>query len=335
MSDDIAPTTEQAQELPQKFDNFEDAMKALSDDAYEAVEEAVDTTEEHQPEDADEEDIDEEESEQDEPLDDESDSEDGDDAEEDIHTIDYDPSVRVTLDDGTESTLEDLVRGNLRQSDYTRKTEALAEERREFEDSKSAMQTQSEEIQRTYNGLVEFLQGIMPPEPSLELLGQDQSEYLRQQAIRKQFTDELSDVLQRQTQASTQIQSMEQAELEQLRSTEQKKLLDVMPMLSDEMRLASFNEGVTKTAQEFGFSEAEISAVFDHRLLHLVHMAGVGKRSIENGKNARRRIESKTATPAEKQPSKTAARRMSANGKAMRKLSQSGSIEDAMLIDFN
>ena len=176
----------------------------------------------------------------------------------------------------------------------------------------------------------------MPPEPSLELLGHNQGEYLRQQAIRKSFTDELSAVLNNQANASNQTAAINQADAQMLRKAEDKKLVEVMPTLVDEMRMASFKEGVQKTALSFGFTEQEIGAVVDHRLLHLVHLAGVGKRSIENSKNARRRIERKAATPAEAKPvTKNAPRKTSNNGKAMRRLSQSGSIEDAMMVDFS
>ena len=328
--------------MPETFNSLEDAMKALSATPNpEAVEESEDTTEQHQPEDVEDETVEEEAGEEadeeEELLDDdseESDDADGDDVEEDTSTINYEPNVRVTLEDGTESTLEDLVKGNLRQSDYTRKTEALAEERRELEETKTTMSARNEEIQRTYNGLVEFLQGIMPPEPSLELLGRDQAEYLRQQAIRKSFTEELSVVLNKQGEAQTQANQLVEADIDAVRKAEAKKLVDAMPMLSDEMRMANFREGVVKTAQDFGFSEQEINGVVDHRLLQLVHLAGIGKRSIENAKSAKKRIERKAQTPVEKKPAAKPPRKVSGNGKAMRKLSQSGSIEDAMLVDF-
>ena len=336
MSDTIATNeTEQAQaetSQPDRYDTLEAAMQAIGDDSLEDVtEEAEDTPPEDQPEDV-EEDA-EEEAEEDE-SEEESDV-DGDDQEGDIEALEYDPDVVVTLEDGTESTLEELVNGNLRQADYTRKTEALAEERRSVEEFKASAQTQSEEINRTYQGLVEFLQGIMPPEPSLDLLGHDQSEYLRQQAIRKSFTEELSSVLSRQQDAQAISHQMSQTEMDHIRADEQKKLVKAMPMLADEMKLASFKEGVVKTAVDLGFSEVEIGNAVDHRLLRLVHLAGIGKKSLENGENARRRIKRKAATPAAKAPaSKAATRSVSNNGKAMRKLSQSGSITDAMNIDF-
>jgi len=343
MNETVSPDAnlEQAAQMPDRFSSLDDAVKALENQERDQADEAYyDATDEDQPEEAREAELENDGADEEVQADGAEESEDGeeqdgDDTFEDIGPIEYDPSLRLTLEDGTESTFEDLVKGNLRQADYTRKTEALAEDRREVESIKESIRSQSEELNRTYAGLVEFLQGIMPPEPPLELLGQDQGEYLRQQAIRKSFTDELSAVLNNQAMASSQIDAFGQAEAQTLRAAETKKLIEAMPMLGDDMKMASFKEGVQNTAMSFGFSEQEISAVFDHRLLHLVHMAGIGKRSLENGKNARRRIERKTATPAMTKPaSKAAKRTVSNNGKAMRRLSQSGSIEDAMMVDF-
>ncbi len=175
MSDTIATNeTEQAPvetSQPDRYDTLEAAMDALGTQEDEQdVQEAEDITPEDQPEDEEETEEETEAEEGEEETEEEIDV-DGDDTDGDIEVLNYDPSVVVTLEDGTESTLEELVSGNLRQADYTRKTEAIAEERRALEDIKASAQNQSEEINRTYEGLVEFLQGIMPPEPSLDLLG--------------------------------------------------------------------------------------------------------------------------------------------------------------------
>ena len=324
------------------FGSLEDAMSALS--AMEAPQEdeadELDITETDQPEDAsldteteaDEDDSDAVQEEAEEEVDPEA--EPGDDPDEDIEPLSYDPTRKITLEDGTEATLEELVNGNLRQADYTRKTEAVAEERREVQEIRAATDARAEEITRTYDGLVEFLKGILPPEPSLELLGQDQQEYLRQQAIRKSFTDELNTVLSKQAQAQSMMHQENGAELERMRTAEAKKLVEAMPMLADPMKMGQFTDNVKKTAIELGFSEAEIGATVDHRLLRLVHLAGIGKRSLENQENARRRIKAKSATPAAKKPQAATPAPNQKNAKAMRRLSKTGSIQDAMQIDF-
>ena len=315
------------------YGTLEDAMQALTahnteNDDLEAPEDNG-ITDPDQPDDDD--DTAEDNSEQE---DGEAEPDEGDDLDEDITPLAFDPTRKITLEDGTEATLEELVNGNLRQADYTRKTEAVAEERREVQEIRAATDARAEEITRTYDGLVEFLKGILPPEPSLELLGQDQQEYLRQQAIRKSFTDELNTVLSKQAQAQSMMHQENGAELERMRTAEAKKLVEAMPMLADPMKMGQFTDNVKKTAIELGFSEAEIGATVDHRLLRLVHLAGIGKRSLENQENARRRIKAKSATPAAKKPQAATPAPNQKNAKAMRRLSKTGSIQDAMQIDF-
>jgi hypothetical protein len=341
MSEDKA-TPEQAevsQAEDRTYGSLEEAMGALDvmDDDGE-IDAGNDTTEADQPDpDTETEETDDglQEDEAEEEVTEDEEEEPGDDEAEDIAPLDYDPSRKVTLEDGTEATLEELVNGNLRQADYTRKTEALAEERREIQAIREQSNARAEEITQTYDGLVEFLQGIIPPEPSLELLGHDQQEYLRQQAIRKSFTDELSTVLQQQTEAKARAAQVDPGEIERIRKAEANKLVEVMPMLSDPMKMDQFTDNVKKTAIDLGFTADEIGSTLDHRLLRLVHLAGIGKRSLENQENARRRIKEKSATPATKKPAASpspTARQQ--NKKAMRRLAQTGSIQDAMAIDF-
>ena len=321
------------------YGSLEDAMQALGQAEETVSEDEGDTTEANQPDETDpdiesEEDSDElQEEEAAQEIDEEV--EDGDDKPEDIEPLSYEPERVVTLEDGTEATLEELVNGNLRQADYTRKTEALAEERRALDQIKTESAVKGEEINRTYEGLISFLEGILPPEPSIELLGQDQAEYLRQQAIRKSFTEELSTVLQHQASAQEQMRNMQMQESQQRRGDEEKKLIESMPLLQDPMKLDQFKENAGKTAIDLGFSAEEFAEVVDHRVLRLVHLAGIGKRSLENGENARRRIKQKTATPTGKKPVRSSQPAATSNSKkAMRRLSKTGSIQDAMNIDF-
>lgn len=174
------PTPEQA-ETPiqenQSYGTLEDAMEALDGVELGNINQSgEDTTEPDQLETEAETEDETDELEEEETS--EEVEEEGEDQDEDIEPLDYDPTRKVTLEDGTEASLEELVNGNLRQADYTRKTEALAEERRALDNVKAEVTVKSEEINRTYEGLIEFLQGIVPPEPSLELLGVDQLSWL-------------------------------------------------------------------------------------------------------------------------------------------------------------
>ena len=64
-------------------------------------------------------------------LDEQYEDDDEDDLEE-VSVVELDIDTPVTLQDGTQVTLAELKAGQLRQSDYTKKTQALAEERKSF-----------------------------------------------------------------------------------------------------------------------------------------------------------------------------------------------------------
>lgn len=59
-----------------------------------------------------------------------------------VPASEYIASQQVTLSDGTQTTLDDLRAGYMRQGDYTQKTQALAEERRQVESQLEYLQQQ-------------------------------------------------------------------------------------------------------------------------------------------------------------------------------------------------
>ena len=117
---------------------------------------------------------------------------------------------------------------------------------------------------------------------------------------------------------------------EAYRTEQAASLVKAMPHLSDPVKRAAFDREVAATAQEFGFSADEIAATADSRILQMVHYARIGKRSEQNRNNAKRRVQ--TPMKGKARPSATTPK---ANPKAMQRLSKSGSIHDAMEIDFD
>lgn len=98
------------------------------------------------------------------------DDEDGDPEEEsDAEVLDLSPDITVRLPDGTEVSGEELAKGYLRQSDYTRKTQELAEQRKQLE----AHQRVAEALVEDPVGLVVQLAAELGPEAFLtELLAE-------------------------------------------------------------------------------------------------------------------------------------------------------------------
>lgn len=291
-----------------ELDTLEEAVNALGDDD-EPVDEQ--TGEEEGDSDAD-----------DQEADDETD------ADPDFDTGD---EVLVTMSDGEQLPLGELKKGYFRAKDYTHKTEEVARERDAVEALRSDYVTSARSLQNAYQGLVQFLGTLIPAEPSPELARTDPGAYTHQKALRENAIAEVQKVYAQSQNVDVEIDKAGQADIARYKADEDTKLLKVMPALKEPGRRAAFDAANKKTAVEFGFSEQEISATADHRLLQLVHYARLGKIAEQNRKNAARRVGAKPqkgerGSPAGKQPR---------NRTAMNRLMKTGSIEDAMQIDFD
>lgn len=295
------------------FDSLEDAMDALGDDDEELLDE--------QPveDDAD-----------DETAEDEETSDQDDDAEDDADLADGEDVV-VTLSDGSEVPLAELKDGYFRQSDYTEKTEALAQERKAVDAIRADYEGRAQNIETAYQNLTNFVASLLPPEPDQALATSDPAAYVQQLAARNQMMQEMEAFAGQQHAIAGQMSEAHAVDLARMAETEQSKLLETMPELKDPGRKAAFDASVKKAAEHFGFSEEEVGGAIDHRILRMAHYAQIGLQKAENRKNAARRLAEKPgkgrrAAPAAKPPK---------NRQAMRRLAKSGSFEDAMNVDFD
>ena len=171
----------------------------------------------------------------------------------------------------------------------------------------------------------------MPPEPDLSLAQQDPGAYQYQKALRESAVRELQQFMQGSQQAQSTVQQMSQQELQQMREAETAKLVEAMPTLKDPVKLKAFHDANSKFLADFGFDAEQISGVTDYRLHQLAHFARIGKRAVENRGNAQRRL---AEAPRKGSKPKRAGAPMSERKKAMRRLAQTGSIQDALNINF-
>lgn len=239
----------------------------------------------------------------------------------------------ITLPDGETMTVAEFeeLRGNsLRAADYTRKTTEVAQEREAVAAEREVVNKRSAHLETAFQGLVTYLEGIVPPEPPLSLARTNANEYQYQQALRKQALAEIAPLLQMKEQSDANLAEVSEADMTALRSKEDAALIKAMPHLSDPIKRTAFDNTIKKTAEDFGFSEAEFSQTFDHRILQVLHYARMGKIADHNRRNAARRVE----TPRKGRSTPVKAVSNADSTKAMQRLSKSGSIEDALKVDF-
>ena len=252
------------------------------------------------------------------------------DEEPDAEPTDDDDSVLVTLDGDEKVTLKDLKAGYFRQKDYTQKTTEVAAERKANEATKAALAERASVLETALQNLGGYLQGLIPPEPPLSLAQTDPGRYQYQRALRESAIAELGHLVSIKGQVDAHNQTVSEAELREYRDREQAALVKAMPALADPVKRVAFDQSVKSTAKAFGFTDEEINATADHRILRLVHFARLGQKAEENRNNAKKRVE----TPRMGKATPAVAPVNVANKKAMHALTKSGNWKDALRIDF-
>lgn len=241
-----------------------------------------------------------------------------------------DDGVEVTLDSGDKVTLKELKESYFRTKDYTHKTMEVANERKALESTKTELVERTKVIDTVAQNLQDYLQSLIPPPPALDLARTNPGEYQYQLALRQNAINELQQLGQMKGAVDDSQRAMSEAELRDYQARESAALVKAMPALADPAKRASFDSLIKATAKDFGFSDEEVSQTHDNRILRLVHFARLGMKAEENRKNASRRIETPKVGKA-----KLAAPVNVENRKAMHALAKTGSLKDALRVDFD
>jgi len=237
--------------------------------------------------------------------------------------------VKVSLPGGEEVTLAELRNGYLRQSDYTRKTTQVAEQRRSLED-------QSERLTRTATALAAFIEKQIPPPPDPQLMFSDHAAHYQQMQMHNAAMAQVRELLEMANAPKEVSKAINQESERERLTAENAKLAERFPETTKPDTRAKFFEVATGAARELGFSESELANVTDHRLFALAHYAKIGMEAQKAKATAAKKVAS---APPVSPPKKAAlsgdAQVARKNIEAMRRLSRTGSIADAMAVDFD
>lgn len=234
--------------------------------------------------------------------------------------------VTVTLPDGSAVSLAEIKNGYLRQSDYTRKAQALANQRAEFE----AITTQQHHTMRAISA---FLQSTLPPRPDPSLAYSDAAMFVAQKAQHEQALERLQQAQQFVASQDAALNGTQQQKQAEILESEMEAMVSALPQLASQKGKVEFFNKAKKVGEIARLSEQEIAGITDHRYLVVLDLAAEGLAA----RNAKQSAKAKVANvPPVVQPKNRAQNPgMVKNRDAMRKLSQTGSIEAAMLVDFD
>lgn len=238
------------------------------------------------------------------------------------------PTYKAKVDgQEVEVTLEEALKGYSRTQDYTRKTQELAAQRREFEEKElSAVRAERQQYETSLGQLHEFLKASSPPEPSLATSASPEA-FAVEWTQWKQHQDHLARVTaERQAVQARQAEDADKGFQAHIRA-EHAKLVEAIPALSDAEHGPTLRRELSAYAKTRGFTDAELESVADHRMVVLLHDAMQGQKAKAKAPEIKQRVERVLESPkpgANNQPAKSDDAKA-----AMKRLRESGRVEDA------
>jgi hypothetical protein len=240
------------------------------------------------------------------------------------------PQVFSVKVDGkeVEVTLDELQKGYSRTQDYTRKTQQIAEARKQTEAELQAVRAEREQYAQLLSALEAQVQQVAQPNIDWDsLYQQDPIEWVRQREVMRDNQDRAA-AIQSEQQRLSQLSQQEQAQFMQQRlQHEQEALLAAIPDWKDPKKAQAEKALLVEFGQRVGFTPDELKNVVDHRAVLMLRKAALYDQMMSKRGNI------KPVTNNGPRPAKPgAAGRVSNNTEAVRaqqRVAKTGRVDDA------
>ena len=259
-------------------------------------------------------------------------AEDTDDEEEELETVDY---FQVKVDgEELEVTLDELKSGYQRQSDYTRKTQTLAEQRKEYSSKAEELAKLQEDFMHQATLANELLNRDLKKFELVDwekLKVEDPNGYVMKQLEVQDVKNQQEQLLQQVQQAQISQQQMQQEELAKYLETQKEEAVKVFPEWKDTEKAQEGMRAILDYGTKSGFSEQELNSIIHVRDLQIIDKA----RRWDEMQATKESIPKKKAAPVRKKVVKskgTAPRKANRTKQVKAKQEQfrkSGSLRDA------
>lgn len=232
----------------------------------------------------------------------------------------------VKRPDGSQVTVAELLKSEFRQSDYTRKSQELSNDRKAFD-------AESQRFEGITQAFIDYLSGMIPAEPNASLALTDPGKYTAQKAQYDAAVAQVQKLIEIGSQPKQMKQERDQKEHSAHIADENRKLAELFPKTATEAGRREFWDMVQGVGGELGFAPDELKRVTDHRIFALAHWANLGMKAERAKEKAKAKVEK--APPATPHKPGQSGAKASKNVEAMQRLRRSGSIHDALMVDFD
>jgi hypothetical protein len=232
-------------------------------------------------------------------------------------------TVRVQGQD-LEVSLDDLKAGYSRTQDYTRKSMALAEQRKAVEAQQAELQQQLQQVQAAMQNL--NAPASEEPEPDWDALYQeDPIEWIRQRELWRSKREERAIQQQEQMRLMELAQENQQRQIQQMLQTQTDVLMESIPEWKDPERAKAEKAAIRNWGISQGYLDHELAQVYDARAVTTMRKAMLYDKLMEKRK-ALKPVQGKTMPAGTGNRGEPSQLRL---GKRAAALRQSGSVADA------
>ena len=174
-----------------------------------------------------------------------------------------------------EVTLDDLIKGYQREADYTKKTQTLAEQRKQVESERAVIEQAKQERDQYQQRLVAIENALrQAPQENLEALKEtDPIGYAVKVAEQTQRDKQLQAISAERQRIAHQQQAEQSQHLSQFLAVEANKLAEAIPEYADEQKSVQVKKDIRDYAKKIGWSDEELASVYDSRAVLTLYRA--------------------------------------------------------------
>lgn len=238
--------------------------------------------------------------------------------------------------DGTEIEVDEseLIRGYQREADYTRKTQAVAEERRAIEAHKAEVAAERQRYAASVQQITQFLESTAPQPPSAELLDADPVEYLRQKAAFEDHANALHTWQAEQQKLTAKQQAEAQQRFQAHVAQEREKVLAKIPAWKDPKSEQAEKKAIASylLSEDVGYTPQEVGSLADSRALVIARKAFLFDQLMSKKPEVERKVAEapKFQKPGQQKSVKTSGQQR--HDAKVNRLRQTGRVEDAAAV---
>jgi len=186
------------------------------------------------------------------------------------------PRYRVKVDnEEMEVTLDELLKGYSRTSDYTKKTQTLAEQRKAIEADRVRIE-EAAKLRDQYSQRLQIIEQMLAAQPEenlAELKESDPIGYTMKVAEKLERDKQLEAIRNERQQLAARQQYEYQEQLKNHLASEADKLKSAIPEMGDDVKGEVIRKEIREYARSIGWSDQELASVYDHRAVLALYQA--------------------------------------------------------------